>query len=252
MNILIITECSARKSIEHKNQLIREDFEKKEDHVKKREAELEKDSIILKRKLSCPAGEMYIGQQFNLIRSGIAAAREAKNIKIDLHIISTGYGLIEENRTIYPYEVNFDNNSEYINKWAKNLKIPKIFRNLISKKYDLIILALSRNYLTACLINDEEDIFKSKTLLVGPTSNLRDGIANLYPLNTGLIIAQAIGGAGRGAIKGEITRIVLTYIANTEPNNRINVLNNILNKIIDINGENKGIIRLLQDMKDSI
>lgn len=161
MKVLVITSCTGEKKVEHKRVLTLKDFQKDKEHIKKREKQLEK--------VLTPARDLYSGQQHVRLMRGIhsAADKSTKNpIKVDLKIISAGYGLIPGSRKIAPYEATFnDMGKAELRDWANQLNIPKSFRNVVSKPYDLILVLLGDKYLETCAI-DELVKFGGPTLIL--------------------------------------------------------------------------------------
>jgi hypothetical protein len=145
VRILVITSCTGQKTVAHGNALAEEDFAKGSKHVAKRETELS-DYLT-------PAEELYSGQQHVRLMRGVQATKDKLNI--DLHIVSAGYGLVPGDRKIAPYECTFTGRGKKdLANWASGLNIPKDFRKLISKPYDLALLLLGDDYLSACQLDD--------------------------------------------------------------------------------------------------
>ena len=144
MRILIITSCTGQKTVEHENALQCEDFSIGIKHVAKREKELS-DYLT-------PACSLYSGQQHVRLMRGIQAAKSKLNI--DLHIISAGYGLVPGDRKLAPYECTFTGRGKAdLANWASGLNIPKDFRKLISKPYDVVLLLLG-DIIIRCQLDD--------------------------------------------------------------------------------------------------
>ena len=58
-------------------------------------------------------------------------------------------------RKLAPYECTFTGRGKAdLANWASGLNIPKDFRKLISKPYDLVLLLLGDDYLSACQLDD--------------------------------------------------------------------------------------------------
>jgi hypothetical protein len=137
--ILVITSCTGEKLHKPQNQLTQEDFSSKA-CLRKREREL--------RDFSCPAWRMYTGAQHLRLMEGLQSLRqEHSSIAIDLKILSAGYGLIDEDKSIVPYEVTFSGMKQLeIVQQSKILKIHQTVESAIHN-YDLIFLLLGDNYL---------------------------------------------------------------------------------------------------------
>src|SRR5262245_60224708 len=94
--VLVLSSCTSQKVSAPKRQLTIEDFAKGGRHLKKREREL--------KSFELSARDMYQGQQHARLMRGIEAINQAKKLKVDLQILSAGYGLISANKVIVPYE----------------------------------------------------------------------------------------------------------------------------------------------------
>lgn len=135
--ILVVTSCTGEKKQKPVNQLLLDDFKDLET-LKKRESELEKFT----------AGELYTGSQHEALMKGVRLYRNA-GAKIDVNILSAGYGLIPEEKEIVPYEVTFNNmDSTFIRRWAKQQRVTEDLKSQI-QNYDLIFFLLGDKYLQA-------------------------------------------------------------------------------------------------------
>ena len=141
--ILVITSCTGEKRFNTSNLLVQDDF-RNEEILKQRESELSE--------FSCQAALMYTGMQHLRLMEGVSLLRSSftKDL-IDVYIISAGYGLIEENKSIVPYEVTFNSmNNQEIKEWSKLLKINDSVSSLINtNKYDFVIFLLGDKYIRA-------------------------------------------------------------------------------------------------------
>jgi hypothetical protein len=125
------------------------------------------------------AEEMYTGQQHVRLMRGIEAIGRDK---VDLHILSAGYGFLPADQKIAPYEATFQGmRKKELREWADQLEVPEAFRRILSKSFDLTLVLLGDDYLQACAIDDEL-AFPSPTLLfcgkgaakrISPRENLR-------------------------------------------------------------------------------
>src|SRR6478672_2075228 len=102
MRVLTLTSCTGEKAVRVDRALTLGDFQKGPAHVAERERELAGAAM--------PAGEIYTGEQHLRLMRGVQQFREAiagNGIRLDMHILSAGYGIIPEGRRIVPYEVTF-------------------------------------------------------------------------------------------------------------------------------------------------
>ena len=137
----MISSCTSRKTISIPNELARSDF-LDPDRLAQREAEL--------RHAMRPAGAMYAGQQHVNVMRGIRDLRlKFGRDFVSLAIVSAGYGLIAEDRSIAPYEVTFNNMTRVeARSWANRLRIPADVR-AAAAAHPLVVLLLGGRYLDA-------------------------------------------------------------------------------------------------------
>lgn len=109
---------------------------------------------------------MYVGQQHRHLMQGVQAARRRHpDIKIEVAIISAGYGFVSEDELIAPYERAFNGRSKAdIRDLADRLDIPKDTRCFLARRADLILVLLGSKYLQA-IAPDETLAFGGPTLL---------------------------------------------------------------------------------------
>jgi hypothetical protein len=157
LKILIITSCTGEKVVEHSDQLTLDDFKSGPKHVAQREKEL--------KQLCRTAGEIYTGEQHVRLIRGVEAVRNEKKDRVELHVLSAGYGVIPESRLVAPYETTFATmKTKELRDWADALKVPEDFRKTVEGKYDLGLILLGDNYLQACAV-DASIKFGGPTLL---------------------------------------------------------------------------------------
>ena len=164
MNILMLTSCTGEKRVTDPDQLTLEDFKKGKAYLTRREKELEE--------VSMRAGELYTGEQHVRLMRGVEATRKAaggkKKAGIEVKILSAGYGIVPESKTIAPYEVTFATmKAKELREWADFLKVPRDFRKVVGKEYDLGLILLGDNYLKACDLDGEVSFGGSTILFCG-------------------------------------------------------------------------------------
>jgi len=140
--LLVISSCTGAKLHKPADQLTLEDFRKGKTHVKGREADLAPFKTSAKR--------MYTGQQHVLVSQGLDLLNQRpQQVLSKLKIISAGYGLIDDNTFIAPYETTFnDMSSKEVVSWSRTLGIHEDL-NAAIKDYDLVIFLLGEGYLKA-------------------------------------------------------------------------------------------------------
>ena len=119
LKILFLTSCTGDKKYKPTNQLIQDDFKQiGTDWFSEKEGQLEKYRL--------PAKEMYTGQQHLRLMRGLDLLREScPEVQIDLKVISAGYGLMDADFPVVPYEVTFsDMRAKELREWADFLQIP--------------------------------------------------------------------------------------------------------------------------------
>lgn len=137
--ILIINSCSKSKSVSHEAQ------PKCSDLISKERREIQK---LKFKEILTPAGQLYTGQQAKSIAKSVQLLK--KQHKVDYYIISAGFGLVKESELLPPYECSFSNlRKQDIRRMSQSLEIEKSLQNEIRDSYDLIYLALGKDYITA-------------------------------------------------------------------------------------------------------
>ena len=206
MRILTITSCTGEKVSSPANQLMLNDFAQSGAHLKQREKEL--------KEFKLPAEEIYTGQQHIRLMRGIEAVKTAKNLKVDLHILSAGYGMIPADQVVVPYECTFATmKTKELRQWADKLQVPQGFRETVGQKYDFGLVLLGDDYLDACAL-DAKVKFGGPTLLFCGT-----GTAKALPqMNHIRVVAISNPEAkrfscGLVALKGELAARVLKGVA---------------------------------------
>jgi hypothetical protein len=139
--ILVVSSCTGEKRFKPENQLKLADFQNS-GQLKSRSQDLDQ--------YACPAIDMYRGAQHLRVKEGLALLRQTLGDNtVDLAIISAGYGLIDENTRICPYEVTFNGmNATQVIQWANFLKIHQSLETKVSN-YELIFILLGEKYLKA-------------------------------------------------------------------------------------------------------
>lgn len=156
MDVLVISACSGSKA-QDEEKLAYEDF--KSDDFKEREEKLSKYSL--------PAKKMYTGQEHKYVNE--AVRKMQGNISLDWKIISAGYGMLDPDQEIVPYEVTFNDNEINTRKWAEEIGIPEDFLSVI-EDYDLVIVALGTEYLKGLNLKDYKIPESPQLLFLGGKS----------------------------------------------------------------------------------
>jgi len=161
-HVLVVTSCTGQKRFKSENQLTLEDF-KDNARLPQREAEL--------AEFACPANQMYTGQQHLRAMEGVGLLRQSLGREaVDVVILSAGYGLIPEDRTIVPYQVTFNRmKGDKVDEWAAVLGIHQAFERAIAD-YDLVFLLLGKNYLRSLSLPVEISSTHTLVFLASKTS----------------------------------------------------------------------------------
>ncbi len=139
--ILVITSCTGDKATVGHPGLQLSDFQDPE--------RLKRGEEIL-HDLMRPAGLMYTGQQHVCAMNGVRLLRRALGADaVKICILSAGYGVIDENRLIAPYDVTFSGmpRSE-ARRWAHQIGAADGIRTR-QPGHDLVIVLLGSLYLEA-------------------------------------------------------------------------------------------------------
>jgi hypothetical protein len=133
----------------------------------------------------CSAGQMYTGVQHLRAMEGVQLLRQSLGREaVDVVILSAGYGVIPEDKTIVPYEVTFNTMKGYeLDEWAKFLGIRQAFERAIVG-YDLVFMLLGENYLRSLCPPVETCSNQTFIFLASSKSAnyIRDNRAKIYVL----------------------------------------------------------------------
>jgi hypothetical protein len=207
LKTLIVTSCTGEKAVKSDRALTLTDFQKGPEHVARCERQL--------TGLLTEAGMMYTGQQHVRLMRGIDAfRRRRRKAFLDLNILSAGYGFVPEDRPLAPYDCTFATmKAKELIDWAKVLRVPETFREVVRRPYDLGLILLGDSYLSACDLDSVVE-FGGPTLLFCGTR-----MANKLPQLSNLRIAPISNpeakrfSCGLVGLKGELAKRVLERLA---------------------------------------
>jgi hypothetical protein len=140
MNILVIGSCTKAKNIRNcAGPLTQADFDAPS-VLQRREAELSAWAL--------PARELYTGWQHRYMMNGVKALRgRFGSSACSLKIVSAGYGLVDEEQRLVPYEATFQGRPpKWIHERSNRLGIPTAMRKAVIG-YDAVMFLLGKNYL---------------------------------------------------------------------------------------------------------
>lgn len=206
MRILVITSCTGEKAVSSPAQLTLDDFRKGLIHVRARESAL--------NDMLTPAEELYSGMQHVRLMRGIKTARAARGIDLVLNILSAGYGLVEADSKLAPYEATFIGMGKAeARDWARQLDIPASIRKALAEPYDLGLVLLGDDYLRACELDDGLKLGGPTLFLCGKASAKRlPKVSNLNPVLLGNADAKTFS-CGLVGLKGEVVARMLEDLA---------------------------------------
>ncbi|MGD2207244.1 MAG: hypothetical protein PVH17_10730 [Anaerolineae bacterium] len=178
MRTLVITPCSAKKrgNVPDPARALDLADPRRSQQAKARLAEF-----------ACPAADMYTGTHHRLVMDGVRAVWECWGRDVlDLTILSAGYGLLDAQARIIPYDVTFHEfNAAELAQWVAHLQIPERATALV-RDSDLVFFLLSGRYLqvlglpldvpssvTQIVLTDQQSLH-----LVPPAANVHSFIAD--------------------------------------------------------------------------
>ncbi|MGV8118918.1 MAG: tRNA-guanine transglycosylase DpdA [Candidatus Xenobiia bacterium LiM19] len=212
MNVLVVSSCTARKKFIHENQINETDFA---------DLSLLKSKERLLKGFGVPAIDMYEGDHHIRIKEGLEILGKKYNEKlsIELCIISAGYGIINSNTIIYPYNVTFSGkNKEAIKSRSLEMNIGRSFTQLL-KKRDLVVVLLGEDYLTSLNLKEIAlSDYRTRFLFFANKSskNLIPSGDNIYVLETGNALAKKYSTKGI-ELKGFLFKMLCILIEKQGP-----------------------------------
>jgi hypothetical protein len=139
MKMLVIGSCTGDKNIRDCPSLLTQaDFD--DPSLQRREAELSDWAL--------PARELYTGRRHRYMMNGVNAIRHRFGTSVcSVKIISAGYGLVDEEQRLVPYEVTFQQRRpQWIQEQATRLGIPAAVREAVIG-FDVVLFLLGKEYL---------------------------------------------------------------------------------------------------------
>jgi len=140
MELLVVGSCTDKKEIRDcPYSLTEADFDDPATLLR-READLNRWAL--------PAARLYTGWQHRYMMMGVNAIRQRfGSAACALKIISAGYGLVDEDRNLVPYEATFQQKRpRWISERAQRLGIPQAVRQAI-RGFEAVIFLLGKEYL---------------------------------------------------------------------------------------------------------
>ncbi len=165
--------------------------------------------------MTCKARDMYTGNQSRELVGAVDLLRNIKGVQVTLYIISAGFGVLNENDIIPPYECSFNGmRKSEIRQRSFLLSIRHDFEKICNNRYDLSYVALGSNYLTALEENWQNEL-KGGIISFGKKTT-GDNLLSL-PCNAEIVKAFSSAGQkihGIAGFKGDLLRILATHALN--------------------------------------
>jgi hypothetical protein len=142
MKMLVIGSCTGRKNVHDCPTLLTQSDFDDPPRLQRRESELSAWAL--------PARDLYTGWQHRYMMNGVEAIRHRfGTAACSVKIISAGYGLVDEEQRLVPYEATFQRQgSKSILERSKALGIPVAVRNAVLG-YDVAVFLLGKEYLSS-------------------------------------------------------------------------------------------------------
>jgi len=140
MKLLVVGSCTGEKDVLDCPCLLTESDFDDPATLLRREAELSRWAL--------PAVRLYTGMQHRYMMKGVDAIRRRfGSAACVLKIVSAGYGLVDEDRSLVPYEATFQRKRpRWISERAHRLGIPQALRQAI-RDFEVVIFLLGKEYL---------------------------------------------------------------------------------------------------------
>jgi hypothetical protein len=140
MKLLVVGSCTGEKDVRDCPYLLTESDFDVPSALLRGEADLSRWVL--------PAFRFYTGWQHRYTMKGVNAIRQRfGSAACALKIISAGYGLVDEDRSLVPYEATFQQKRRrWINERAQKLGIPQAVRQAI-QGFEVVVFLLGREYL---------------------------------------------------------------------------------------------------------
>jgi hypothetical protein len=208
VRILVVGSCSKRKLKQHENAPACSDLVSKES--------LDKWRTLLSGSL-VRARDMYTGSLNRELVRGVDLLRTIPSVEVQLVIISAGFGVVDEDELIPPYDCSFSGlQKREILARAHDLRIEHDFAHVCLTGFDMVYLALGKNYL---LTLGDEWMSVSKPLIVGFDRNFTGpGILCIAANHRTVKAFSSKGFTIHGVVgfKGDLFRILAEFALGTD------------------------------------
>lgn len=138
MKLLVIDQCSGRKDYPDSA----ESYDAEAIDGSTLETLRTRDETV-----STPAVDLYTGRQQQYIDAAIDRLEARAGDSVDRYFISAGFGVVDEDERLPPYDVTFtDYSAGEVGERASDLGIEEDLLTLLDSEYDIVFLALGSNY----------------------------------------------------------------------------------------------------------
>ncbi|MCE7748443.1 MAG: hypothetical protein GPJ51_08590 [Candidatus Heimdallarchaeota archaeon] len=177
-SILVISSCGNLKAMSHPDQPTCASLSNKQQREKAKRKF---------HKMSVEAGNLYTGEQARFIRKSLEVLRLFSSV--EHRILSAGFGLVDEKDLLPPYDCSFTNKTKKdIQIMSRNLSIPDKVKRIAEEKYELVYLALGKDYLTA--VGDVDVFSASSRLVVHFNTQFETNAKNILSINQKLFVGR--------------------------------------------------------------
>jgi hypothetical protein len=194
MELLLVGSCTGEKDVRDCPYLLTETDFDDPSALLRREAELSRWAL--------PAVRLYTGWQHRYTMMGVSEIRQRfGSAACVLKIISAGYGLVDENRNLVPYESTFQHKRpSWISERAQRLGIPQALRQAI-RDFEVVIFLLGKEYLIALHPSSLVPVPIQRLIFLAPNTSLPfHPDATIVPAG----LEETRFGAGLVALKGKM------------------------------------------------
>jgi hypothetical protein len=173
-----------------------------------------------------PAVQLYRGRQHQLMMQGVDLLRKVFGPDVvDVKIISAGFGLVDEDQLLPPYNATFaDRSAATIQAVARRLGIPQKMSELVRGPYDCAFFLLGESYLLSLGLPFSSTPAFPCLFLTGPSSRKRvPRRTPYYFVRVGQDDAMAFSYNLVG-LKGQLFKLFADQIASPNPQTPTDVL----------------------------
>jgi len=224
MNILILSQCSAKKNY------------KLPTNLKALEEDDFIDSQILEKRIlelkpyEKKACDLYDGMMQYLMYPAIDNLRNLfkEKVNFDHYIISAGFGLVKDDQLLVPYNKTFQGKTEkFIIAEAQKLGIADKLNNVLNNNYDLIFILVGEDYLIGIksILKKLNNSINSKSIFIF-TAKVTDDINNFQIILSGIKEASLYSYPVIG-LKGYIFASFADYLCSHDKDKAYNYLINL-------------------------